>query len=99
MESVENSRNTSLGRWMNAIELGSRSVYVVCYSCLLRGAGGEVSMSSPFGQWAQAISEIADGNPDRKAALPDLFKGLGRQLSLSSAFGQWAQRMTAIYAA
>ena len=91
---IENT-GSGLARWEQAIDQGSRGIGVVCYSCMLDGVRGQVSLSSRLGRWMQAISDVADGDTSKACLLIDYLKAAGGEVSLSSPFGRWALRVSA----
>lgn len=100
VESIVNiAKGGKFSRWVEAVDASSRGIDVVCYSCLIKAAAGEISLSSKFGQWCWRLSAVLDSRdneiPLDASTLGAYLRAAGGEVPLSSSFGQWAQRMNA----
>lgn len=61
---------------------------------LLRAAGGEVPLDSPFGRWAMKLSLALDGNSSDASALKSFLNAVNSEETILSSYGLWMQRIT-----
>lgn len=86
------TEHSKFGRWRRAVTmaLDPGGVFSGGLVNLALSCGGEVSMSSPLGQWMLKLSkQIEDGNPLTTGALAPV-----RALIGQGPFLFWAQRIT-----